>query len=81
MNKYRLATDADEDLIGIWMYIAEDSFESADQVIDHLKAAFEMLARQPGAGRLRAEIRPWLRSFAVGRYIIFIALWQTRLKF
>lgn len=26
-----------------------------------------MLAR----GRLRAEIRPWLRSFAAGRYIIF----------
>jgi plasmid stabilization system protein ParE len=58
VNKYRLTADASKDLIGIWRYIAENSFESADQVVDHLKAAFEMLAGQPGAGRLRTEYAP-----------------------
>ena len=30
-----------------------------------------MTQRKPGIGRARPELRPDLRSFAVGRYVIF----------
>jgi toxin ParE1/3/4 len=59
------------DLAEIWAYIAEDSPEQADGFADLVATKFETLARRPGVGRRRPELVPDLRSFAVGRYVIF----------
>lgn len=62
---------AQDDITEIWGYIADDSELQADAFVDRLDAKFQLLARQPGLGRMRGELAPGLRSFPVGRYVIF----------
>ena len=59
------------DLCEIWAFIAEDSVEQADAFVDDMDGKLRLLARQPGIGRQRPELAARLRSFAVGRYLIF----------
>lgn len=65
---------AQDDITDIWGYIADDSELQADAFVDRLDAKFQLLARQPGLGRVREELVPGLRSFPVGRYVIFYEL-------
>ncbi len=46
------------DLAEIWDYIAADSIEQADRLIDLIDTKFKVLADQPGMGRSRSELRP-----------------------
>ncbi len=62
---------ANADLSDIWQFIAEDSDDQADAFIDLIDQKFELLAQQAGLGRRRDELAEGLRSFAVGRYVIF----------
>ena len=62
---------AKSDLVEIWDYIAEDSEARADAFIDRIDKKFRTLAQRPGMGRLRDELSVDLRSFPVGRYVIF----------
>ena len=62
---------ARDDLAEIWDYIADDSVEQADVFIDRLDATFHTLAGQPLMRRAREELAPGLRSFPLGRYVIF----------
>ena len=59
------------DLAQIWAYIAQDSPDQADAFADVLADKFLALARRPGIGRLRPELVSGLRSFTVGRYVVF----------
>jgi toxin ParE1/3/4 len=43
---------------------------SATRFVEGILRRCELLAGQPGIGRLRADLAPNLRSFAVGRYLI-----------
>jgi toxin ParE1/3/4 len=59
------------DLIGIWRYIERQSSEDrADRVLRLIDKKCESLASAPQIGRRRDELRPGLRSFAAGRYLI-----------
>lgn len=60
-----------DDLIEIWDHIAEDSVARADTFIDYVDEALGLLATQPMLGRSREELRRSLRSFPIGRYVIF----------
>jgi toxin ParE1/3/4 len=80
MPAYRLAAAARRDLAEIREYIARDSAESADRWIGALIDRFRMLARIPYAGRSRDEVRPGLRSFAVGEYLIFYLARKPRIE-
>lgn len=71
MATYVKAPAADIDLLEIWSYISQRDFETADRFLERLEAAFEQLAGQPFMGRDRRDLLLGLRSFAVGRYIIF----------
>jgi toxin ParE1/3/4 len=62
---------ASADLAEIWAYIAEDSPRQADALAVRIDQEFRVLARQPNIGRTRSELLPNLRSFPVGRYVIF----------
>ena len=44
---------AEEDLLEIWSYIADDSVDAADKLLDEVGAACERLAGNPGAARGR----------------------------
>ena len=62
---------AKADLSEIWEFIAEDSDDQADAFIDLIDQKFQLLAQQGGLGRRREELAEGLRSFPVGRYVIF----------
>ena len=59
------------DLAEIWVNIAEDNVARADAFIETIDQKFHILSEQPKMGRLRDELEEGLRSFPVGRYIIF----------
>ena len=65
---------AKADLSDIWQFIAEDSDDQADAFIDLIDQKFQLLAQQSGLGRRREELAEGLRSFPVGRYVIFYLL-------
>jgi toxin ParE1/3/4 len=70
---HRLAEEAAVELDEIWDYVATQSGSEsiADKLIDHITHRFYLLARHPHIGRARDEdLRPGLRSFPVGSYII-----------
>jgi len=62
---------AEEDLEELWLTIALDNPPAADRVLDDIAAKSVLLSRSPLLGRARPELGHELRSFPVGRYIIF----------
>jgi toxin ParE1/3/4 len=71
MSQYRVSNAARADLDEIWLYIAQDNEEAADRFIKALIGRFPKLASMPRLGRVREELSPRLRSFPIGRYVIF----------
>lgn len=62
---------ANRDLLEIWVHIAENSLEAADRTIETIGATCQTIADAPGMGRRREEFAPDLRSFPVGKYLVF----------
>lgn len=62
---------AEQDLLDIWEFIAEDSLDRADEFLDRLEGKLQTLALNPGMGRRREELLTGLRSFPSENYIIF----------
>jgi toxin ParE1/3/4 len=70
---HRLAPRAEAELDDIWYYLAKESgsTEIADRVVDSITERFFLLSRYPHIGRPRdEELRPGIRSFPAGEYII-----------
>jgi toxin ParE1/3/4 len=70
---HRVAPQAEAELDDIWFYVAKESgsIEIADRLIDSITERFYLLACHPHIGRRRDEdLRPGLRSFPVGEYVI-----------
>ena len=70
---YRLLPEAATELDGIWLYVARESGnpEIADRLIETIVGRFQLLGKQPQMGRRRDhDLRPELRSFPVGVYVI-----------
>jgi toxin ParE1/3/4 len=54
----------------IWLYIAVDSPQAADRLIDRIIARCFDLADQPRLGPARPEIAPDARMLVVGDYLV-----------
>jgi len=69
---HRLAPQVEVELDEIWYYIARDSgsMEIADRLIDAITDRLFLLGNHPYVGRLRDDLRPGLRSFPAGQYVI-----------
>ena len=70
---HRVSPEAEADLDGIWVYIATESgsLDIADRFVDSLTDRFFLLSTNPYIGRRRDDdLRPGLRSFPVGEYVI-----------
>ena len=67
--------EARADLAEIWDFIAQDSPKRASELLRNLESVFETLASQPMMGRERPELADDLRSFPVGRYVIYYLPW------
>lgn len=70
MAAIQRTAQAEEDLIELWLYIAQDNPAAADRVLDDIEGRFHSLAENPLMGRLRPDIAPELRYFVVGKYLI-----------
>lgn len=71
MSAYWFHPDAFADLNDIWEFIAQDSVDAADRVLDEVQKAINMLVRAPLAGHLRPDLssRP-IRFWLVHTYLI-----------
>jgi toxin ParE1/3/4 len=76
---HRLGPQARVELDDIWDYIARASGDAAvaDRVIDTIVDRFYLLARYPRLGRARDNLRPGLRSFPAGEYVIVYTIEQA----
>lgn len=76
---HRLASQVEFELDDIWYYVARESgsTEIADRLIDSITDRFFLLANHPYVGRLREDLRPGLRSFPVGQYVIIYRIEDT----
>jgi len=73
MIHLRTTPSAERDLDEIWLYVARESgsFEAANRAVDSITDTFSLLVKLPYAGRRRDDdLRPGLRSFPAGNYII-----------
>jgi toxin ParE1/3/4 len=64
MIPYTIAPLAQNDLDGIWSYIARDSLAAADRLIALFHQKFLLLSSQPLIGEERPELAANLRSFS-----------------
>ena len=70
---HRLAPQAQADIddIAYYIFVESGSLEAADRLIESLYSRFGLLGKYPRAGRRRDDLRPGLRSFPVGNYVVF----------
>jgi toxin ParE1/3/4 len=80
MNQYRVSAEARSDLDEIWLYIAQDNPDAADKYIHAIVSRFATLASMPQMGREREALSARLRSFPIGRYIIFYRLMENGIE-
>jgi toxin ParE1/3/4 len=76
MAKIIKLSRATDDLAEIWDYIADDSETQADLFIDTIDRKLRLLAQQPNLGRSRHELAENMRSFPIGRYVVFYIVMQ-----
>ena len=62
---------SEEDLIDIWLYVAEDQPVNADRLLDRLQEVMIKLAEMSKMGVDRSELIEGLRSYPVGNYILY----------
>ena len=71
MRRFRVTRDAESDLDEIWLHIARDNVDAANDLVEALTTRFPLIAATPQMGRARDELKAGLRSHAVGRYVIY----------
>lgn len=71
MAHIRHTLKAEEDLIEIWCYIAQDNPDAADSFLETINKKCSLLAQSPQMGTLRSDIAENLRYFPVQKYLIF----------
>ena len=74
MPRLRLLKSARRDLVDIFEYLTEETGNrrTARRFVSGLRDRCAALARQPATlGTPRPEVQQDLRSFAIGRYVIF----------
>jgi toxin ParE1/3/4 len=64
------STDANLDVLEIWLHIARHNIPAAEKLVDDIEAKCSQLAQVPELGRRRDELQVGLRSVPVRGYII-----------
>ena len=70
MAVFRKTAQAEEDLIDIWLYIANDNLAAADNLLDTFEEKGRLLAENPKLGQARPDIAENFHHLPVGRYLI-----------
>jgi toxin ParE1/3/4 len=67
---YRLRPQAEADIEAIALYIAGDNPSAAKRWHNDIQLHCQRIGEMPGIGVARPEVRPELRTFPVGNYLI-----------
>ncbi len=72
MGKVHHSASSEIDLLEAWLYIAEDSLDAADRLLDQIDTEARTLLMQPKMGRTRDELAAGLRSWPTSTpYVLF----------
>jgi len=66
-----ISPEAEQDLIDIWLYIAEDQPVNADHFLERLQEKAQKLAEFTDLGVDRVDLAPDIKSFPVDRYLLY----------
>jgi toxin ParE1/3/4 len=66
----RRTAQAEEDLIDLWLYIAQENPGAADRLLDEIEGKCVLLAAHPQLGPARPDIAADCRYFPAGNYLI-----------
>jgi toxin ParE1/3/4 len=70
MSHFIRTSQAEEDLLSIWEYIADDSRKNANAVLKTIDERCALLAQHPQLGSARYDLAEDLRYTPVGSYLI-----------
>ena len=71
MARLSVSPDAKDDLVEVFLFIAQDNPEAARRMHSRFQQTFLTIASQPSIGRSRDELALGIRSLAVGGYVIY----------
>jgi toxin ParE1/3/4 len=71
MKRVRVTRDAKRDVDEIWLFVARDSVDAANRLIDEIAHRFLLIGSSPEMGRIRDNLKPGLRSHPVDNYVIY----------
>lgn len=71
MPAIRRSSLAEQDFRDIWRYIAARNPDAADRLLLRIDSKLELYAQNPRMGRARDQLAPGLKSFPVGKYLVF----------
>jgi plasmid stabilization system protein ParE len=74
--QFKLTPRAAQDLEEIWDYIAADSLDAADRVVDKLADTFEQLAKTPGIGHHREDLADKRHRFHLVYSYLIVYRWE-----
>ena len=80
MPRLVFAENAERDLTEIGDFIARDNAAAAAQFVMRIHEHCQLLAARPNIGRERPELAQQLRSFPLGRYVIFYRAVDDRVE-
>ena len=66
--------EAEQDLLNIWEFIADDNLAAADRLLALFTERFSLLAHNPLLGAACAEIDAELRFLIVGSYVAYYSV-------
>ena len=70
MPPFQRTAEAENDLLSIWDYIAQDNPDAATRLLRTIDEKCALLAVHPQLGPARPDIAPDMRYFPVGSYLI-----------
>jgi plasmid stabilization system protein ParE len=81
MSTVSFAQSAETDLLEAWTFIAEQSFEAADHVLDVIEQEAQTLALQPLMGRARPELAEGIRCWPHIKLIQLVLLTNCQRRY
>lgn len=70
MSRCALLRAAEDDLLGIWLSIAQDDQGAATRVLQSISEKFQLITDNNKIGPARPDIAAGLRYFVAGSYLI-----------
>jgi toxin ParE1/3/4 len=68
---------AEEDLIDIWLYVAQENPAAADRLLDRIDARLQQLSLMPLSGPPRDDLLSGERHLVIGNFLAFYRVEET----